>query len=416
MGGCVRDGIMGIPCGDIDIEVHGIEKEKLEKILDSLGQVLETGKSFGIYRLAGFDIDIALPRRERQTGVRHTDFDVEVDCFIGTKKSASRRDFTVNSLLCDILTGEITDHFGGIDDIKNKILRHTNEETFPEDSLRVFRCAMFASRLGFEVAPETLGLCRKIDVSHLSPERVNGEVKKSLLLSEKPSVFFETLRKMDKLSVWFPELEKLIGVKQNPVYHPEGDVWTHTMLVLDRAAEVRDNSSSPYGFMLASLTHDFGKALTTQCINGVIHSYGHEKAGIPLVQSFVKRLTNEKKLLRYAENMVGLHMKPNVTAREGSSVKATNRMFGESVDPPSLIYFSYCDSGKSDNIPFLRERYGIFLEYMSRPYVTGRDLIEAGMKEGKEFSASLELAYKLRLAGVPKADALKQILGEYGRK
>lgn len=412
----MRDGIMEKSSGDIDVEVHGIPRETLENILDSMGKRLEMGRSFGIYGLAGCDIDIALPRRERQTGDRHTDFDIEADPFIGTEKAASRRDFTVNSLLCDVLTGEITDHFGGVDDIKNKLLRCTNEKTFAEDSLRVLRCAGFASRFGFDVEEKTLRLCRNMDISSLSSERVNGEVKKALLLSPKPSVFFEVLRKADHLSFWFPELESLIGLEQNKVYHPEGDVWTHTMQVLDRAASFRDEASSPYGFMLASLTHDLGKAVTTKEINGAIHSYGHEKEGLPLVGKFIKRLTSEKELLRYAENLVSLHMKPNVTARADSSVKTTNRMFDESLDPVSLINFSVCDSGNDENVGFLRERYGIYLDYMSRPYVSGKDLIDAGLEEGREFASSLALSRSLRLAGVPKSDAMKQILAEYRRK
>ena len=412
----MRDGIMGVPCGDTDIEVHGIQKEKLEEILDSMGQRLSYGKSFGIYSLAGSNIDIALPRRERRTGESHTDFDVDVDPFIGTEKAASRRDFTVNSIMKDVLTGDIVDHFGGVADIKNKVLRHTNDKTFAEDSLRVLRCAMFASRFGFSVSAETAELCRNMDISFLSSERVNGETKKALLLSKKPSVFFETLRSFGHLSVWFPEVEALIGVKQNEKFHPEGDVWTHTMAVIDRAASFRDKASDPYAFMLGCLAHDFGKTLTTEEINGVIHAYGHEEAGIPLVRQFIKRLTTEKDTLRYAENLVKLHMKPNVTAGAGSGVKTTNRMFDESLDPVSLVNFASCDSGSDANTGWLRERYNIYLEYMSRPYVMGSDLINAGLKPDSDFASSLALAHKLRLAGVPKKETLKQVLSLHGKK
>ncbi len=410
VGGCVRDALMGVKCGDVDVEIHGINREELENVLDSMGKKLVMGKSFGIYKLAGVDVDIAMPRRERQTGEKHTDFDIEVDPFIGTEKAASRRDFTVNSIMRDVLTGEIVDHFGGVNDIDNKILRHTNDDSFTEDSLRVFRCAMFASRLGFAVSPDTVSLCRGMDVSSLSAERVNGETKKALLLSQKPSVYFETLREMGHLSVWYPELEALIGVGQDPTRHPEGDVWTHTMLVLDRAVKYREKAKDPYAFMLACISHDMGKAVSTETINGVIHAYGHETSGIPIAEKFVKRLTNEKGILRYVTNFVRLHMKPNITARASSAVKTTNRMFDESVDPIALIGFSECDSGKSDALPWLEERYGIYLDYMSRPFVTGKDLIEAGAMPGEDFSALLAFAHKLRLAGVPKEQALRQTL------
>ena len=410
VGGCVRDSLMGAECGDVDVEIHGLRREELENVLDSMGRKLVMGKSFGIYRLAGVNVDIALPRRERQTGEKHTDFDIEVDPFIGTEKAASRRDFTVNSIMRDVLTGEIVDHFGGVNDIENKILRHTNDASFAEDSLRVFRCAMFASRLGFSVSPDTVSLCRGMDVSSLSAERVNGETKKALLLSQKPSVYFETLREMGHLSVWYPELEALIGVEQDPTRHPEGDVWTHTMLVLDRAVKYREKAKNPYAFMLACLSHDMGKAVSTETINGVIHAYGHETSGISIAEKFVTRLTNEKEILRYVTNFVRLHMKPNITARASSAVRTTNRMFDESIDPVSLIGFSECDSGKSDNLPWLEERYKIYLDYMSRPFVTGRDLIGAGVTPGEDFSALLAFAHKLRLAGVPKEQAIRQTL------
>lgn len=422
VGGFVRDRLMGKKTEDIDVEVHGIEPEVLSDILEKSGKTLEMGKSFGIYSLRGYNIDIALPRTERPLGSGHRDFDVKPDPHLGTLLASKRRDFTVNSLMQDILTDEITDHFGGREDLKKGILRHVNEATFPQDPLRVLRLAQFASRFGFTPHKDTIELCKKIDLSALSRERVFDELKKALLLSEKPSVFFETLRKTDSLSQWFPELEELIGIEQNPVYHSEGDVWTHTMMVVDEGAKLRDKVSNPLWFMLACLYHDLGKIVSTVVIDGVIHAYNHETEGLPIVEKALKRLTGEKALKKYVLNLCSLHMKPRVVAGANSSVKTTNRMFDDAIEPMDLIYISLADSrGKippSDEektTKFLLERYETFKKTMEKPYVTGQDLTENGIEPNENFKEILAHAHKLHLAGVDKESALKDTLA-FARK
>ncbi len=427
VGGFVRDKYLGIENKDVDIEVHGVEPGALLGILDSVGEPLSFGSSFGIYSLKGCHIDIAMPRRERATGSGHRDFEVSVDPFIGPETAASRRDFTMNALMEDVLTGELLDFFGGIDDMKRGVIRHVRAESFVEDPLRVLRGAQFAARFGFSVAPGTVELCRGIDLSALSRERVEEELKKALLKGKRPSVFFEVLRGMDRLDVWFPELKSLIGLEQDPVYHPEGDVWTHTMEVLDRAAGFRQEAGNAYAFMLLALTHDLGKIVTTEEVNGRIHAYGHETEGMPLVEAFLRRITGESEVIEYVLNMVPLHMKPNMVAYSRSALKVTNRMFDEAAVPKDLIYFSMADrpvfSGSeafSGDSGFLLERLAQYEETMRRPFVQGRDLIEAGLAPGPYFSGLLEFAHKLRLAGVDKEDALKQTLamarGMSGRK
>ena len=210
VGGFVRDRLLGIENKDVDI--HVIEPDALPDILKKVGEPLTYGKSFGVFALKGEDIDIAMPRRERATGTGHRDFDVDVDPFIGTREAASRRDFTVNSMMEDVLTGEIVDHFGGRRDLDEGVIRHIDPETFIEDPLRVLRGAQFAARFSFTIAPDTVELCRGIDLSTLSGERVEEELKKALLKAEKPSIFFESLRSMDQLDVWFPELKQTIGL------------------------------------------------------------------------------------------------------------------------------------------------------------------------------------------------------------
>ena len=422
VGGHVRDHLLQKENKDIDIEVHGITPAQLEAILDKLGERLSIGESFGIYGLRGYSLDIAMPRKETLRGRGHRDFDIFVDPFIGTEGAARRRDFTINALMMDVLSGEIVDHYGGQADLNAGILRHVCDETFPEDPLRVLRGAQFAARFGVIIAPETIELCSRMDLSTLPKERILMELEKALLKAERPSIFFDVLREMNQLDMWFPELKALIGLEQNPRFHAEGDVWTHTMMVLDAAAKLCEEVANPLGFMLAALTHDFGKAITTEIKDGVIHAYDHETKGLPLIETFLKRLTNEAKLIDYVLNLAEYHMKPNVVAGVKSSVKTTNKMFDQSVDPEALIRIGLADAlGKlppedtETSEAFLRERLAIYHEYMSRPFVAGRDLVEAGLTPGPDFSEILAYAHKLRLAGVEKNNALKQTLA-YARK
>ncbi|MBR5479794.1 MAG: tRNA nucleotidyltransferase [Clostridia bacterium] len=422
VGGYVRDAIQGRSSKDIDIEVHGITPRDLCEILDSLGKRIEIGESFGIFGLKGYSLDIAMPRKEKNRGHGHRDFEVFVDPFIGTEGASRRRDFTVNAMMQDVLTGEIIDHFGGKSDLEKGIIRHVDEETFAEDPLRVLRCAQFAARFEFEIAPETISLCRTMNLSALSKERIMGEMEKALLKAHKPSIFFETLREMNALDIWFPELKALIGVEQNPKHHAEGDVWVHTMMVLDVATEYIPYVGNPLGFMLSVVCHDFGKAVCTKIVNGEIHAYKHEDEGIPIAERFMRRITNEKDLIRYVLNMTEHHMRPNVLAADNSAIKSTNKLFDMSVDPKGLICIAIAD-GLGKIAPreyvsyndFFRKRYEIFEEYMSRPFVTGKDLIDAGITPNEKFSDYLSYAHKLRLAGVEKESALKQTLA-YARK
>ena len=418
VGGLVRDGLLGIENKDVDIEVHGITPGELKEILDSLGQRITIGESFGIFNLKGYSLDIAMPRKEEARGSGHKDFDIFVDPFIGTRAAALRRDFTFNALMQDVLSGEIVDHFGGRQDLEAGILRHVNDVSFAEDPLRVLRAAQFAARFNFRVAEETVALCRGMELSHLPSERIEGELKKALLKAEHPSAFFGVLREMDQLDHWFPELAALIGVPQNPVYHGEGDVWNHTMMVLDAAAGLKERAENPYWFMLAALTHDFGKAVCTGEINGVIHAYEHEEKGLPLAKAFLRRITNETKLLHCVLNLVELHMRPNRAAEAKASEKSTTRMFDQAADPDALVALALADDlGRISSHPtggndaFLRQRLALFRERMARPHVMGRDLIEAGLKPGPDFTAILDYAHKLRLAGVERDIALRQTLG-----
>ncbi len=358
VGGCVRDKALGCQNKDIDIEVHGISEEELEKILSKFGNIKFFGSSFGVYSISGINADISLPRSERKIGNGHRDFEIVVDPFIGIKEAARRRDFTINAIMEDILTGEIIDPFNG-----------------------------------------------------------------SSVKSKKPSLFFENLREMNQLGYWFKELEQLIDLEQNPKYHPEGDVWTHTMIVLDNAAKFRNEVSDVYSFMLFALMHDLGKIETTEIINGDVRSYQHEVVGVEIAERLLERVCHEKKVKNYVLKSIPLHMRPSMLFESKSKIKKTNKLFDEAVEPKDLIYFSLCDkhakTSKKEELEkkeFLFERLKVYEETMEQPCITGKDLLELGFKPGIELGKMLELAHKLRLAGVSKEKALKQVLAVYGKK
>lgn len=417
VGGIVRDRMMGRISKDVDIEIHGISEEVLILILKEIGKPLSFGSSFGIYSLAGHNIDIALPRSERKSGKGHREFEIKVNPFIGIREAARRRDFTINAMMQDVLTGEIHDPFGGADDIKNKIIRYIDKKKFQEDPLRAMRAAQFAARFGFKIEPSTIRLCAAQNLTTLSSERVEAEMKKALLTAECPSIFFENLRAMSQLGYWFPEIKFLIGLEQNKAFHPEGDVFNHTMQVLDRAAAYRNKVSEPYSFMLLALTHDFGKTTTTEFINGAIHAYGHEFAGVEIADAFLSRICHINDSKKYVRSMIPHHMRPNIIAENRSSLKKTNKLFDSVPAPLDLIYFAMADKPENpeDNsaqnrASFLFERYEMYKKVMEAPHVTGRDLILNGIKPSSDFSEILAYAHKLRLAGIKKESALKQTL------
>ena len=425
VGGFVRDRLLGLDNKDIDIEVHGVPVHTLESILDSLGERLTMGASFGIMGLRHYDLDIAMPRSETATGRGHKDFAVFVDPFLGEEKAARRRDFTMNALMEDVLTGEVLDFFGGQEDMRRGRIRHVDDVSFVEDPLRALRACQFAARFSFALAEETVAISSTMDLKALPGERIMGELEKALLKAERPSVFFEELRKMRQLSDWFPELEALIGLKQNPRFHPEGDVWVHTMQVLDEAAQLRADAKEPLWFMLSALCHDMGKAVTTEEIDGVLHAYQHEKTGLPLVRRFLGRMTRETKLIQYVLNMTQLHMKPNMLVDCGSGVKSYMRMYDSSLCPEDLLLLAKADNlgcvGPENDREAVRAEYArtesrlremlaLYYERMSGPCLMGRDLAAAGIEPGPIYTEALAYAHKLRLAGRPKEEQLKSAL------
>ena len=291
VGGCVRDALLGLRPKDWDVEVYGVEPAALRSLLGQFGRVDAVGEAFTVYKV-GHDLDVSLPRRERKQGRGHRGFVIEGDPSMTFAEAARRRDFTVNAILRDPLTGEHLDPYEGRRDLDNKMLRAVAPDTFVEDSLRVLRAAQLAARFEFDIDPATVELCRSIDLADLPAERVWGELEKLLLQAARPSVGFEWLARLRATPQLFPEVQALVGVPQEYDWHPEGDCDVHTRLTLDRARELIDDL--PYAkrvtVMLAALCHDFGKPATTEFVEGRTRSRGHDEAGAAPTVSFLDRL------------------------------------------------------------------------------------------------------------------------------
>lgn len=387
VGGLVRDRLLGRENKDVDIEVHGIRPEALEAILDRLGQRTEMGASFGVYGLRHYELDIAMPRKEQATGRGHRDFAVFVDPFLGTQKAAQRRDFTMNALMEDVLTGEIIDHFGGQADLMQGVVRHVNDISFAEDPLRVLRAAQFAARFGFAVAEETVALCGRMDLTALASERIYGELEKALLKSPHPSTFFELLRQMGQLRHWFPEVEALIGARQER----GKDAWSHSMRVLDRAAQLRSEAREPAAFMLSALCCDFPTP--------------------EVAEALLSRLTTERLLHKYVTNMVELRSQPVELAAQHAEAERFCQLYDRSACPEDLLLLVRAAAPDGDWAPVETELQDMLAHYkriMALPFVQGADLVAAGFEPGRDFHQALAYAHEMRLAGVSKAEALRR--------
>ncbi|MGD9624181.1 MAG: CCA tRNA nucleotidyltransferase [Arcobacter sp.] len=435
VGGCVRDYFLNKEIKDFDIEIFDFDSlELLEISLKKFGNVKLVGKSFGVLTLKveGYDFDFALPRIEKKVGNSHTDFEVITNSNLSFEEAAIRRDFTINAIGYDYFKDEFIDPFNGIDDLKNRTLKHINEKTFVEDSLRVYRAIQFAARFEFNLDENTKELCKKIVLSdellYLPKERVYEEFKKLFLKSSKPSVGFELLRELGVLK-YFPELQALINCEQEPEYHPEGDVWIHTLMCLDELAKIlekekiEDEYKKLYLFY-AVLCHDFGKPFCTKEINGKITSYKHESLGIEPTISFLEKLSNEKKFIEIVCSLVKNHLIPFQLYLSHSSEKAVKRLsLKVNIEDLCLVCLADClgrdieDKCKCyEAINWILQK-AKELEIHNEPIkqlVLGRDLIALGYKPSKEFKEILEFAFDLQIdENLSKEEILNKITNKY---
>lgn len=408
VGGCVRDMLLGLTPKDIDIEVFHITHNELEAILKKEFKVNFIGKSFGVFKLKEYPIDISTPRLETIIGYTHKSFCVSTDPHLSITKAAERRDFTINAIFLDPITGIIHDPFNGREDLQNKVLRHVSHK-FTEDPLRVLRGMQFASRFELTPHPTTTALCSTLVPYYLPHERVFDEWQKLFLKGTKPSLGLEFLRKSGWLR-HYPELQHLINCPQDPTWHPEGDVWTHTLHAMDAFARKRiDNPEEDLLIGLAVLCHDFGKPLTThKDAQGRIRSPGHDVAGEAPTRSFLSYLTRNRLLIEKVVRLVVLHMRPSELFKSKASDGAIRRLANAVGRMDRLLRVVEADDEARPPLPpnkeiieWLLDRCEMLLikDQSPVPIILGRHLISLGHEPHPLFSQILKLCFEAQLDG-----------------
>lgn len=405
VGGAVRDMLVGKKVKDIDMEVFGIKPEILKEILSTRFKLDLVGVSFGVIKIHHLDIDISLPRRETKRGIGHKGFDIESDPNLSVQEAASRRDFTINAIYYDPIENEIIDPYNGKMDLEAKILRHVSGK-FVEDPLRVLRGMQFIARFNLAVAPETVEICKSMTPEDLPPERLLEEWKKLLLKGEKISAGLNFLRAVNWIK-YYPELQKLIGCRQDAQWHPEGDVWNHTCHCLDAFAQDRiGDETENFIVGLAVLCHDMGKPFTTKMLKGRLRSLGHDVAGVPHCLSFLKRLTNEEKLLHEVPPLVKYHMSPFALWKSKAKTSAIRRLAANVIRIDRLCRVARADNNgrpplidEAPEIEWLKEKAEELkiAACAPKPLIQGRDLINLGLKPSPEFGIIIAKCFEAQL-------------------
>lgn len=425
VGGAVRDLLLELPIKDLDIEVHGLTIDQLQKILSEFGPVSLVGKAFGVLRLHGLDIDWSLPRAD--SSGRHPE--VKIDPFMKMEDAFKRRDLTINAMGIDLNTFELVDPWGGCEDLQKGILRAPDVNLFKEDPLRLFRVMQFIGRFGFMPDNTLNELCKHMDLKGISVERIESEFDKLLLKSAQPSLGLRWLREIGRLKEIFPELADTIGIKQEPDWHPEGDVFEHTMQAIDAGAHLEyENTEQKLIALYGLMCHDLGKVTTTQFIDGRIRSIGHEEAGVSLAKSLLKRITRRVDLIRAVEKLVRYHMAPGTYPNTGAKLPAYKRLalkLAPEVTMELLAKVALADKrGRNSNgikpltkeIPevteFLKMAQKANVVYKpEEPILLGRDL-EGKVEPGPQMGQLLRKAYEIQIDEdvKDKQELLKRIL------
>jgi tRNA nucleotidyltransferase (CCA-adding enzyme) len=418
VGGCVRDWLLGKAQKDYDIEVFGLDYESLANALARWGKVDLVGRSFGVIKLTTRErntYDFSIPRRDSKSGIGHKGFAVTFDPNLTMEDAAARRDFTINSMMYDPRERKLIDPFGGERDLKQRILRHTSS-AFPEDPLRVLRGMQFAARFDLTPASETAELSRSIKATYpeLAKERVREEWFKWAEKSAKPSRGLEFLVATEWIE-HFPELNAMRGVPQDPEWHPEGDVFTHTAHCCDAMATLAEwkaaDPETRIVYMLAVLTHDTGKAITTveAMKRGELRivSPGHEEASGGLAEDFLNRINAPRAIRERIVPLVVNHMAHFQSVSDRAVRRLAKRLEPENIR--GLLTLMTADSYGRPPLPRqvpesvrMLERKADELsvrEEPPEPILLGRHLLERGLQPGKELGQILNAAYEAQLAG-----------------
>jgi tRNA nucleotidyltransferase (CCA-adding enzyme) len=412
VGGWVRDRLRGEVSKDVDIEIYGIPETELPALLAPFGRVEPVGRSFPVYKVAG--IDVALPRRESKSGRGHTAFAVEGDPTMPLHEAARRRDFTINAIAWDPLTGAYEDPFGGRADLDEGVLRVVDPQTFADDSLRVLRALQFAARFELTVPEETRTLLAGIPLDDLPPERVWGELEKLLLQARRPSLGFALARELDVVRRLWPEMAALIGCEQEHEWHPEGDVWIHTLMVIDQARGRIDalTHAEQVIIMLGAVCHDFGKPSTTAFLDGRIRSIGHEEAGVAPATAFLDRLNIHSvdgvDVRREVLGIVAHHLKPGMWHKVREEVgDGAFRRLAQKVNLELLAVLAKSDcTGRRGVFDcsamdwFLERARALGVEHQPPArLVLGRHLLPLGITPGPAMGQLLQAIYERQLDG-----------------
>jgi tRNA nucleotidyltransferase (CCA-adding enzyme) len=413
VGGWVRDRLLGHDSKDVDIEVFGVPAERVRTLLEAIGRVETVGESFQVYKCG--DVDVSLPRRESKAGRGHRGFIVTGDPSMSIDEAARRRDFTINAISFDPLTGEYLDPFGGRIDLERRRLRVVDPVTFGDDSLRVLRAVQFAARFDLTVDEETRAICRAVPLDDLPSERVWGEIEK-LLGAPRPSIGLALALDLGVVQRLFPELHALVGCVQEPEWHPEGDVWVHTLQVVDQARTRVDDLSRPrrLAVMLGAVCHDFGKPATTAFLDGRIRSIDHEEQGVAPAARFLDRL-NVHSIDGYdvRTQVLGItaqHLKPGMWFKAKEEVgDGAFRRLAQKVDLELLARVAKSDCLGREPGRFNCDAMDWFLDRARAlgvenrppaPMLMGRHLIDLGVKPGPAMGAILKTVYEQQLDGV----------------
>jgi tRNA nucleotidyltransferase (CCA-adding enzyme) len=419
VGGAVRDALLGLPPGrDFDIEVFGVNYEQLVHALSRWGRTDLVGRSFGVVKLnTGGDChyDFTVPRQDSKVAPGHKGFEMEFDPALTPEAAAGRRDFTINAIMYDPRARRTLDFFGGAADLRNRVLRQTSA-AFAEDPLRVLRGMQFAGRFNLTAAPETVELCRRMKsaCAELAVERVREEWFKWAQSSTVPSAGLRFLAETGWID-HFPEIKSMMGVPQEPDWHPEGDVFIHTCHCCDALARLKqwqaEDPQSRIAHMLAVLAHDFGKPATTHQAmkDGVMRiiSPGHEEAGAALAANFLERMRAPQAVQARVLPLVRNHLFYCQSMSDRAVRRLARRLEPENIQGLCLVMTA--DSMGRPPRPavepgFVRQLLARAHELQVRqkppePILMGRHLIELGLEPGKMFGTILHKAYEAQLEG-----------------
>lgn len=418
----MRDWLLGLDPKDFDVEVAGVDFETLHRILAPFGSTDVIGRSFGVIklRLGAGEYDFSLPRRESKTGAGHRGFAVAPDPTLSDTEASARRDFTINAIAYDPLADTVIDPHGGQADLRARRLRHTSP-AFTEDPLRVLRAFQLAARFDLSLAPETAALCRSISstFSELPIERVWGEWEKWAAKSSRPSRGLAVLEETGWLR-HFPEIGGLRGTPQEPEWHPEGDVFTHTQHCLEALVPLEGWQTAEAGrrrmLTLAVLAHDFGKPATTIRAErrGALRwiSPGHEAAGAPLAGAFLRRIGAPIELDAPVCALVAHHLAHH-HGQQGEFTDTRVRRLARKLSPATIDDLALVMTADSLGRPPLRspetlalidqlriKAHELDLERAApRAIMLGRHLLALGFKPGPEFKPILDAAFEAQLDG-----------------